>query len=65
VRRFSKPEIHRVANGESLIHPEDPHIVAMAADCPFPQAKVPMVDLNDVEEIADFAAQACRSLSLP
>src|SRR3990172_8332138 len=38
---FPKLEIHRAANGKPLIHPEDPHIVAIASDTPLPQAKGP------------------------
>jgi molybdopterin-guanine dinucleotide biosynthesis protein B len=49
---FPKLEIHRVANGKPLIHPDDPHIVAIAADTALPQAKIPVVDLNDVDTIA-------------
>jgi molybdopterin-guanine dinucleotide biosynthesis protein B len=51
---FPKLEIHRVANGKPLIQPEDPHIVAIASDTVLPDAKVPVVDLNDVEAIADL-----------
>jgi len=51
---FPKIEIHRIANGKPLIHPEDPHIVAVASDSALPQAKVPVVDLNDIEAIADL-----------
>lgn len=51
---FPKLEIHRAANGKPLIHPEDPHIVAVAADTALPAAKVPVVDLNDIEAIADL-----------
>jgi molybdopterin-guanine dinucleotide biosynthesis adapter protein len=51
---FPKLEIHRRANGKPLIHPEDPHIVAIASDIALPQAKVPVVDLNDIEAIADL-----------
>jgi molybdopterin-guanine dinucleotide biosynthesis protein B len=51
---FPKLEIHRAANGKPLIHPEDPHIVAVAADTAVPAAKVPVVDLNDIEAIADL-----------
>jgi molybdopterin-guanine dinucleotide biosynthesis protein B len=68
---FPKLEIHRAANGKPLIQPDDPHIVAIASDIPLPQAKVPVVDLDDVELIADVllkhamplrsAAQAMRS----
>jgi len=51
---FPKLEIHRVANGKPLIHPEDPHIVAIASDIALPQAKVPVIDLDDIEAIADL-----------
>ncbi len=51
---FPKLEIHRVANGKPLLHNEDPGIVAIAADTPLPHAKVPVVDLNDIEAIADL-----------
>jgi molybdopterin-guanine dinucleotide biosynthesis protein B len=50
---FPKLEIHRRANGKPLLHPDDPHIVAIAADCALPQAKVPVIDLDDIERIAD------------
>jgi molybdopterin-guanine dinucleotide biosynthesis protein B len=51
---FPKLEIHRIANGKPLIHPEDPHIVAVASDSALPQAKVPVIDLDDIEAIADL-----------
>jgi molybdopterin-guanine dinucleotide biosynthesis protein B len=51
---FPKLEIHRIANGKPLIHPEDPHIVAVASDSALPAAQVPVVDLNDIEAIADL-----------
>jgi molybdopterin-guanine dinucleotide biosynthesis protein B len=51
---FPKLEIHRAANGKPLIHPDDPHIVAIACDTPLPRATVPVIDLNDIEKIADI-----------
>jgi molybdopterin-guanine dinucleotide biosynthesis protein B len=50
---FPKLEIYRKGNGKPLLHPDDPHIVAIASDTPLPQAKVPVIDLNDVERIVD------------
>jgi molybdopterin-guanine dinucleotide biosynthesis adapter protein len=50
---FPKLEIHRAANGKPLIHPDDPHIVTIAADIALPQAKVPVIGLDDVERIVD------------
>lgn len=51
---FPKVEIHRAANGKPLIHPEDPHIVAIAADVALPNAAVPVVNLDDIDAIADL-----------
>ena len=34
-----------------------PHIVAIACDTPLPHAKVPVIDLNDIERIADMLLQ--------
>jgi molybdopterin-guanine dinucleotide biosynthesis protein B len=54
---FPKLEIHRAANGKPLIQPDDPHIVAIASDIPLPQAKVPVVGLDDIAAIADTLLQ--------
>jgi molybdopterin-guanine dinucleotide biosynthesis protein B len=51
---FPKLEIHRVSNGKPLIQPEDPYIVAIASDTALPDAKVPVIDLNDIDAIADL-----------
>jgi molybdopterin-guanine dinucleotide biosynthesis protein B len=49
-----KLEVHRVALGKPLIHPEDAHVVAIASDRPVPQARVPRIDLDDIEGIVDI-----------
>jgi len=36
-----------------LLHPEDAHIVAIAADAPL-ETKLPRFDLNDYAGIGDF-----------
>jgi molybdopterin-guanine dinucleotide biosynthesis protein B len=51
---FPKIEIHRAENGKPLIHPDDPHIVAIASDTPLPQVTVPVVNLDDIEAIAEL-----------
>ena len=48
-----KLEIHRLANGKPLLYPDDPHIVAIACDSTLPHRQVPVVDLNDIEAMAD------------
>jgi molybdopterin-guanine dinucleotide biosynthesis protein B len=51
---FPKLEIYRAANDKPLIHPDDVHIVAVASDVALPQAAVPVIDLNDIDAIADL-----------
>ena len=60
---FPKLEIHRAANGKPLLHPDDPHIVAVASDAPVPDSKVPVIDLNDIDAIADILLK--RAVPLP
>jgi molybdopterin-guanine dinucleotide biosynthesis protein B len=59
---FPKLEIHRAENHKPLIHPEDPHIVAIAADTPLPEATVPVLDLDDIERIADVLLEHAMPL---
>src|ERR687891_281516 len=46
-----KLEVWRAATGEPLLHPNDPHIVAVASDGPV-QTKLPLLELNDEAAIA-------------
>ena len=60
-----KLEVWREGVGKPLLHPEDPHIVAVATDSPanVRQAALPIFDLNDLEKIATFLlenATVCR-----
>jgi len=48
-----KLEIYRAEVGKPLLHPDDNWIVAVASDAPVPAARVPVLDLNDLEKIAD------------
>jgi molybdopterin-guanine dinucleotide biosynthesis protein B len=48
-----KLEVYREANGRPALHPGDERIVAVASDRAFPDAKVPVVSLDDVPEWAD------------
>ncbi len=54
-----KIEIHRPSHGKPLIQPDDPQIVAVAADEDLPGLPVPRLDLNDIEAIADFIVEHC------
>jgi molybdopterin-guanine dinucleotide biosynthesis protein B len=47
-----KLEVHRADAGK-LMQPDDPAIVAIAADRPVPQATVPVIDLNDIQAVIE------------
>ena len=49
-----KLEVFRDAVGKPLLHPDDPHIVAIASDVALPHAKVPRVCLDDTGAIIDI-----------
>jgi molybdopterin-guanine dinucleotide biosynthesis protein B len=49
-----KLEVHRPTLGKPLLCRDDPHIVAVASDAPVAGLKVPRLDVDDVEAIADF-----------
>ena len=51
-----KLEVFRAAVGEALLHPHDPHIVAVAADAPL-DAPLPVLDLNQPAQICEFILQ--------
>ena len=52
--RHPKLEVFRVANGREPLHPQDEHIVAIAADRRFPNAARPQADLDDIGAIAEL-----------
>lgn len=51
--RHPKIEIHRPEVGKPLLHPDDDYIVAITSNAELPQAKVPVIPLDDSEKIAD------------
>ena len=60
--RHPKLEVHRAAIGKPLLHPEDSAIVAIASDVPLPAARVPVVDLDDVDGIVDILLRHAEPL---
>ncbi len=60
---FPKLEIHRADNGKPLLYTQDPHIVAVACDTVLPDAKIRVVDLNDIEAIADLLLKHAAPIS--
>ena len=48
-----KLEVWRAETGEAMLHPNDPHIVAVASDAKV-ETKLPLLDLNDADAISQF-----------
>ena len=48
-----KLEVWRAAPGEPLLHPNDPHIVAVASDAKV-DTRLPVLNLNDDSAVARF-----------
>jgi molybdopterin-guanine dinucleotide biosynthesis protein B len=51
--RHPKLEVFRESLGKPLLHPNDDCIVAIATDAPLPQAQVPVISLEAIEQVAD------------
>jgi molybdopterin-guanine dinucleotide biosynthesis adapter protein len=49
-----KMEVFRATVGKTPLHPDDRRIVAIASDQKFPEARVPVVDINDIAAVADI-----------
>jgi len=54
-----KLEVYRRAVGKPLLCTEDARIVAVASDGPVPEARVPVIALDDTRAIADFIVAHC------
>ena len=54
-----KLEVWRAETGEALLHPNDPHIVAVASDAKV-ETRLPLLDLNDADGIAAFVLKEMK-----
>ena len=60
--RIPKLEVWREALGKPLLHPQDPHIVAVAADPPGRvRGPLPELPLNDAAVVATFIERAATA----
>ena len=60
-----KMEICRPALGKPLLAAEDATYVAVTSDAPIAGLRIPHIDLNDVEAIADFIMAHCGLARAP
>ena len=61
-----KLEVHRPAIGKTVLFPDDPQIIALATDVPqaFPDAPIPVLDLNNVTRIAALVMDCAGILAI-
>ena len=57
-----KLEVHRAATGKPWLHPDDPHVLAVASDIE-PEQKITRIDLDAISLITDFIQT--HALSVP
>lgn len=57
-----KIEVFRRALGKPALHVEDARIVAIASDEALPEARVPVVDINDAAAVADLIWERAEPL---
>ncbi|MCC5796843.1 MAG: molybdenum cofactor guanylyltransferase [Methylophaga sp.] len=60
--QFAKIELHRPELGKPLLYREDPSVIAFATDQPANlPLELPVLDLNNLTQIADFVVEFCRT----
>jgi molybdopterin-guanine dinucleotide biosynthesis protein B len=60
--RHPKLEVFRKETQKTPLHPEDDRIVAIASDQGFAGAAIPVVDLNNIEAVADLICARAESM---
>jgi molybdopterin-guanine dinucleotide biosynthesis protein B len=61
-QRHPKMEVFREALNRRPLHPHDARVVAIASDRSFPEAGVPVVDLNDIRAVANLVLERAEPL---
>ena len=54
---YPKIELQRHSLGKPALYPNDPHIIALACDTPQPQAGIPVLDINQIDQVGHFIIQ--------
>jgi molybdopterin-guanine dinucleotide biosynthesis protein B len=52
--RHPKVEVFRKAVGKPALHPDDPFVVGIASDTPFPDSGRPVVSIDDIDAVVDL-----------
>jgi molybdopterin-guanine dinucleotide biosynthesis protein B len=49
--QHARIEVYRKEVGKPPFHPDNPHVAGIVSDTPFPSARCPVVDIDDVEAV--------------
>ena len=60
--RHARIEVYRSEVGKPPFHPENPHVVGIVSDTPFPDAGRPVVDIDDVEAVVELVLAKAERL---
>ena len=58
-----KIEVFRTENGKAPLHPDDPHIVALASDLADPPRDLPHAHIDDIAGIADLVLRHAEDMA--
>jgi molybdopterin-guanine dinucleotide biosynthesis adapter protein len=60
--QHARIEVYRREVGKPPFHPENPHIAGIVSDTPFPKARCPVVDIDDVEAVVELVLAKAEPL---
>jgi len=60
--QHARIEVYRQAVGRPPFHPENPHVAGIVSDTPFPDAGLPVVDIDDIEAVVALVLAKAESL---
>jgi molybdopterin-guanine dinucleotide biosynthesis protein B len=58
----AKVEVYRREVGKPPFHPDNPHVVGIVSDTPFPQAGRPVVDIDDIDAVVDLLIERAEPI---
>ena len=61
--RHPKLEVYRQALGKSALYPEDARVVGVASDQRLPNARLPVIELNDIPAVGNFILERAEPLA--
>jgi molybdopterin-guanine dinucleotide biosynthesis protein B len=58
----AKIEVYRREVGKPPFHPDNPHVVGIVSDTPFPKAGRPVVDIDDIDAVVDLLVERAETI---